>query len=82
MILGFISLLLTVGTKYIAKICIPEKIGNTMLPCDNDHEDEGEGEDDKGGHRRKLFYYTGEATSRRVLAVAAAGDGYCSEVKC
>ncbi|KAF7829462.1 MLO-like protein 9 [Senna tora] len=33
MILGFISLLLTFGQNYIAKICIPVKYGNTMLPC-------------------------------------------------
>ncbi|PWA54342.1 MLO-like protein [Artemisia annua] len=33
MLLGFISLLLTVGTKYVAKICVPEKIGYKMLPC-------------------------------------------------
>ncbi|KAJ1427416.1 Mlo-related protein [Sesbania bispinosa] len=33
MLLGFISLLLTFGTKYIAKICIPPNVGNTMLPC-------------------------------------------------
>ncbi|TKY75351.1 MLO protein-like 1 [Spatholobus suberectus] len=33
MLLGFISLLLTFGTKYIAKICIPESVGDIMLPC-------------------------------------------------
>lgn len=33
MVLGFISLLLTFGQNYIAKICIPLKIAKTMLPC-------------------------------------------------
>jgi mlo protein len=33
MILGFISLLLVFFQNYIAKICIPESVGNTMLPC-------------------------------------------------
>lgn len=33
MILGFISLLLTFGEKYILKICIPEKAAAYMLPC-------------------------------------------------
>ncbi|XP_078165097.1 MLO-like protein 7 isoform X3 [Carex rostrata] len=33
MILGFISLLLVFFQEYIAKICIPESVGNTMLPC-------------------------------------------------
>lgn len=34
MLLGFISLLLTVGTTYIAMICVPEKLANKWLPCD------------------------------------------------
>ncbi|CBI40746.3 unnamed protein product, partial [Vitis vinifera] len=33
MLLGFISLLLTIGTRFIAKICIPAELGSTMLPC-------------------------------------------------
>ncbi|GAU30154.1 hypothetical protein TSUD_311050 [Trifolium subterraneum] len=33
MVLGFISLLLTFGQNYISKMCIPERYGNTMLPC-------------------------------------------------
>ncbi|KAL6993344.1 MLO-like protein 10 [Sarracenia purpurea var. burkii] len=33
MILGFISLLLTFSQYYIAKICIPAKVADTMLPC-------------------------------------------------
>lgn len=33
MILGFISLLLTIGQNYIVRICISEKIANKMLPC-------------------------------------------------
>ncbi|XP_059275144.1 MLO-like protein 9 isoform X4 [Lycium ferocissimum] len=37
MVLGFISLLLTFGQKYIAGICIPEKVADTMLPCPAQH---------------------------------------------
>ncbi|XVF87418.1 hypothetical protein PTKIN_Ptkin18bG0118400 [Pterospermum kingtungense] len=33
MLLGFISLLLTVGEKTIANICIPKSVGETFLPC-------------------------------------------------
>ena len=33
MILGFISLLLTIGTRAVATICIPAELGSTMLPC-------------------------------------------------
>ncbi|KAK4355446.1 hypothetical protein RND71_024417 [Anisodus tanguticus] len=37
MVLGFISLLLTFGQNYIADICIPEKVADTMLPCPAQH---------------------------------------------
>ncbi|PON60647.1 Mlo-related protein [Trema orientale] len=33
MLLGFISLLLTVSEKSIAKICIPQSVGQSFLPC-------------------------------------------------
>ncbi|KAJ8751367.1 hypothetical protein K2173_016563 [Erythroxylum novogranatense] len=33
MILGFMSLILTVTGKYIIKICVSDKVANTMLPC-------------------------------------------------
>eukprot|EP01018_Ginkgo_biloba_P015568 Gb_28679 [translate_table: standard] len=33
MLVGFISLLLTVGQKPISKICISKSLGDTMLPC-------------------------------------------------
>ncbi|KAL2346158.1 hypothetical protein Fmac_000158 [Flemingia macrophylla] len=33
MVLGFISLLLTFGQNYISKVCIPERLSHTMLPC-------------------------------------------------
>jgi len=34
MLLGFISLLLTVGQKPISMICISKKLAGTMLPCE------------------------------------------------
>ena len=36
MLLGFISLLLTVFQARIAKICIPENLANKWLPCKTD----------------------------------------------
>ncbi|KAJ4776409.1 MLO-like protein [Rhynchospora pubera] len=33
MVLGFISLLLTFGQNYLIKICITDKMADTMLPC-------------------------------------------------
>lgn len=35
MLLGFISLLLTVGTTYIAMICVPEKLATNGCPVTN-----------------------------------------------
>lgn len=36
MILGFISLILTFTQYYIAEICVPEDVANSMLPCPRD----------------------------------------------
>ncbi|KAK6235389.1 hypothetical protein SCA6_010726 [Theobroma cacao] len=33
MVLGFMSLILTVAQSSLSKICIPNKLANTMLPC-------------------------------------------------
>ncbi|KAL6995999.1 hypothetical protein U1Q18_006137 [Sarracenia purpurea var. burkii] len=58
MVLGFISLLLTFGQNYIARICIPLKVANTMLPCPkygSHYEDEPPGEDEHEHHRRLLW---------------------------
>lgn len=35
MLLGFISLLLTVGQETIADICIPKKLAHSWHPCRN-----------------------------------------------
>ncbi|KAH9700732.1 MLO-like protein 6 [Citrus sinensis] len=40
MLLGFISLLLTVAGSWISKICIPESVANTWHPCDKEREPE------------------------------------------
>ncbi|AES74105.1 hypothetical protein MtrunA17_Chr3g0144171 [Medicago truncatula] len=75
MLLGFISLLLTFGTKYIAKICIPNKLGDSMLPCKK-----GEVEEESKDDRRRLlsFDFDENVVWRRGLAPAAGGDDYCS----
>ncbi|KAL0920305.1 hypothetical protein M5K25_009430 [Dendrobium thyrsiflorum] len=71
MVLGFISLLLTFGQNYIAKICIPESVADTMLPCRLVES----GEDDKE-HRRKLLWNSiGESvSSHRSLAEASTNS--------
>ncbi|XP_028549290.1 MLO-like protein 9 isoform X3 [Dendrobium catenatum] len=64
MVLGFISLLLTFGQNYIAKICIPVGVANTMLPCRLDN-----GNEEKENRRRLLLNYFGDsAPTRRSLA--------------
>ncbi|XP_057470318.1 MLO protein homolog 1-like [Actinidia eriantha] len=82
MLLGFLSLLLTVGTTYISQICIPIKLGNTMLPCEKkDYEKgggDGDDDDNKGGdRRRKLLSYTQDMVWHRVLAATNAKKDYC-----
>ncbi|KDP43787.1 hypothetical protein JCGZ_22414 [Jatropha curcas] len=52
-VLGFISLLLTFGQTYITKICIPQKVADTMLPCRAD----GVNDETEEGHRRRLLWF-------------------------
>lgn len=80
MVLGFISLLLTFGQNYIARICIPEKAANTMLPCPFIHDiiknkpNKVEGDHKEAeGHRRLLLSVAMNLISRsyRVLNEAS-----------
>ncbi|CAL9076192.1 MLO-like protein 9 isoform X1 [Musa acuminata AAA Group] len=66
MILGFISLLLTVGETYITKICIPYKVAETMLPCPPN--DTLTSEAGGGNHRRLLM---DQNAKRRILAAGS-----------
>ncbi|KAJ0097536.1 hypothetical protein Patl1_29303 [Pistacia atlantica] len=79
MLLGFISLLITVGTKPVSKICISAKAGSTMLPCKEprDKEDYSNGGND-GDDRRKLLWHTGEVIRHRILAAGGEED-YCTK---
>ncbi|KAL5778392.1 hypothetical protein ACOSP7_011318 [Xanthoceras sorbifolium] len=87
MLLGFISLLLTVGSTLIYKICIPAHYGKYMLPCKykseksyEDDDDDNQGKGSSGDdHERKLLFYAGDVMSpRRVLAAPGGGGDYCS----
>ncbi|KAD6796153.1 hypothetical protein R6Q59_019983 [Mikania micrantha] len=68
MILGFISLILTFCQYYIAKICIPVDVADTMLPCAKRDKAEKE---EKGAHRLLLSYVY---EHRRSLAGAYASS--------
>ena len=74
MLLGFISLLLTVGQSLIANICISKSIGATWHPCSKSKESETSSSDEEEDHRRKLLVAGG--SFRRVLA--AAGTDKCA----
>ncbi|XP_030951032.1 MLO-like protein 9 [Quercus lobata] len=63
MVLGFISLILTFGQTYIARICIPVDISETMLPCPF----RGGRNEPEGGHRRLLWH------EHRYLAAESKG---------
>ncbi|CAM8922755.1 unnamed protein product [Rhodiola kirilowii] len=67
MILGFISLLLTVTQKVISKICIPGHFVSIMLPC-KDHDEEGSSETPASAGSRRLL----ESES------AGGGSGHCA----
>ncbi|KAH6765569.1 Seven transmembrane MLO family protein [Perilla frutescens var. hirtella] len=68
MLLGFISLLLTVGQSPISNICISKSAGDTWHPCSKSEESsKSPPEDDEGEeNRRKLLWIEGGA--RRILA--------------
>ncbi|XP_021909409.1 MLO-like protein 6 [Carica papaya] len=81
MLMGFVSLLLTVGQGLISNICIPKSIGATWHPCNKKQEEESEKVDDDSDleHRRRLLSavtHSGEGF-RRVLA--AASTDKCAE---
>ncbi|XP_033515979.1 MLO-like protein 8 [Nicotiana tomentosiformis] len=63
MILGFISLTLVFSQYYIAGICIPSSVADTMLPCPAI--DKSAKTDEAEEHRRRLLWY-----ERRILAGA------------
>lgn len=73
MILGFISLLLTFGQSYIAKICIPTSVAETMLPCDKKSTTSTETDD----RRRRLLWH-----ERRSLAAGSYASNCTSVSAC
>lgn len=89
MLLGFISLLLTVGQSPISNICIPKKIGATWHPCSKKQEEvklnsgyPGKKEEGSSSsaedHGRKLL--AAAESSRRILAGADGTDKCAAKV--
>lgn len=81
MLVGFLSLLLTVFQDPISKICISKKAGSVMLPCKIAAPYAGSGDSgDKDNRRRLLSWVQGE-THRRFLAGAPVADVCAKEGK-
>ncbi|KAG6408477.1 hypothetical protein SASPL_131490 [Salvia splendens] len=79
MLLGFISLLLTVGTSYVAKICVPKDLGNKWLPCDKKDTDDHDNDGDEGkNEHRRLLSYGEEMVWRRALVSGTDQYDYCA----
>ncbi|PQQ21069.1 MLO-like protein 6 [Prunus yedoensis var. nudiflora] len=78
MLLGFLSLLLTVGQGPISDICISKAVGATWHPCSKKEEiddDKDNSSSSDGGDRRRLLSVA-SGGARRVLA--AAGKDKCA----
>ncbi|KAG0457377.1 hypothetical protein HPP92_022534 [Vanilla planifolia] len=74
MILGFISLLLTFGQSYIAKICITKRVADKMLPCSLE-------EDDSGESRRRLYGFLLRTPLMPAGLFAGASTSSCTSGK-
>ncbi|CAI0376880.1 unnamed protein product [Linum tenue] len=73
MLLGFISLLLTVSQGAIRHICIPPSLASTMLPCKRQKKGEA------GGGHNQLFLGFGDLSPRRHLLASSEGPDHCSK---
>ncbi|KAJ0792359.1 hypothetical protein HanOQP8_Chr01g0017191 [Helianthus annuus] len=68
MLLGFISLLLTVSQSRLVKICVKESLTKHLLPCSLSHKKEASS--NKG--------YEATSHIRHLLAEEATTLGYCA----
>ncbi|KAK2373307.1 Seven transmembrane MLO family protein [Trifolium repens] len=77
MILGFISLLLTIGQNYIVRICISEKVADKMLPCPlKNISDNKESSSDEVRHLRKLVSYERRYLSSDTTSYKCSRKGH------
>lgn len=74
MLLGFISLLLTVFQSLISHICIPEHLSHHMLPCKRTNGSASEHEAHYHEYSHKLKW------NRRRLLSGASEANYCTRV--
>lgn len=82
MLLGFISLLLTVFQSAISKICVSREALESMLPCkieNNKETAEGSTGSATTSHFQKYFAFTLSGGTRRLLAETSSEIGYCGK---
>ncbi|XP_022155783.1 MLO-like protein 1 [Momordica charantia] len=87
MLLGFISLLLTVFQGAISKLCVPESLTKHLLPCDlkdkpkeGHNSSSGETGSSTTEHFQTFFVSTISGTARRLLSEGSASQaGYCAQ---
>lgn len=81
MLLGFISLLLTVFQGAISKFCIPEDIVNSMLPCKRPEADSSESEHSNATTTTSHFQrsFTPVTGMTRHLLSEGSSSGYCAK---
>ena len=72
MLLGFISLLLTVFQSSIQKICVPLSLMRHMLPCKNEENAVAT------AHYQVGLFSSVMGSGRRLLA-GGSGSGYCAK---
>ncbi|KAL8255792.1 hypothetical protein R6Q59_030859 [Mikania micrantha] len=79
MLLGFISLLLTVGKATITDICISKSLADNWLPCSRKDIEEmdarNHGKNEANIHRKLMSFVASNITeSRRIISAATSGD--------
>ncbi|KAG2267903.1 hypothetical protein Bca4012_061593 [Brassica carinata] len=87
MLMGFISLLLTIGQTPISNICISQSVASSMHPCSaadearkygkKDTPKKGDDDEENSGHRRLLLELADSYIHRRSLATK--GYDKCAE---
>uniref|UniRef100_A0A2P2MD18 MLO-like protein n=1 Tax=Rhizophora mucronata TaxID=61149 RepID=A0A2P2MD18_RHIMU len=81
MLMGFISLLLTVTQNFISKICVSEHVVNNMLPCSLDDKRKAhESNATTTQHYQRFLATAVSRTARRLLAEesSTSATGYCA----
>ncbi|XP_029123353.1 MLO-like protein 2 [Elaeis guineensis] len=85
MLLGFVSLLLTVGQGIITEICVPKSVADSWHPCKKEVHDDGGSKSHESGKshagRRLLHDSDSMASFRRVLSGGVEPDKCASHNK-